>query len=56
MTDQVEWTESYMQNLNERLKEAGLPQLIIDHGFVYKDELHRFLGIGVKLQTTLEES
>ena len=56
MTNQVEWTESYIQQLNARLKNAGLPQLIIDNGFVYKDELHRFLGIGIKLQTTLEES
>jgi hypothetical protein len=48
MTNQVEWTESYIQQLNARLKNAGLPQLIIDNGFVYKDELHKFLGIGIK--------
>ena len=54
MTDQIEWTESYMRNLNERLKTAGLPELIISDGFVYKDELHKMLGIGIKLTREVE--
>lgn len=39
-----------MESLNERLKAAGLPPLIIHNGYVYKDELHRILGIGIKLE------
>lgn len=41
--------EFYLE-LNERLKEVGLPTLIITNDAVYKDELHEFLGIGIKLE------
>ena len=27
-----------------------MPKLIISNGFVYKDELHKLLGIGIKLE------
>lgn len=56
MTEQITWTESYIRDLNMRLRRVGLPQLIIENGFVYKDELHRFLGIGVRLHNNEEES
>ena len=46
----INWTEDYIQGLNERLKAVGMPQFIIDNGYVYKDELHKILGIGIKLE------
>ncbi len=41
---------SYIEDLNKRLAQAGLPQFIVKNGFVYKDELHEVLGIGIKLK------
>lgn len=48
--EEVKWTKSYFENLNKRLAAVEFPQLIIKDGYVYKDELHLLLGIGVKLQ------
>lgn len=50
MSDNVKWTKSYMESLNERLKVIGMPTFVIKNGFVYKDELHELLGIGIKLE------
>ena len=50
MNEDIKWTKSYIESLNERLKEVGMPTLVIENGFVYKDELHKILGIGVKLE------
>jgi hypothetical protein len=49
MESEVQWTTAYMEDLNQRLAEAGLPQLIVEDHMVYKDELHKLLGIGVRL-------
>lgn len=46
----IQWTKEYFEDLNKRSAEYGLPQVVIADGYVYKDELHRLLGIGVKLQ------
>lgn len=43
-------TEKEWQELNLRLREVGMPQLIIKDGYVYKDELHMLLGIGLKIE------
>lgn len=49
--EEIKWTRSYMEDLNRRLEVAGLPKLVIsDDGYVYKDELHKVLGIGIKLE------
>lgn len=40
----------YWLEVNERLKAIGLPQLIITDNAVYKDALHKFLGIGYLLE------
>ena len=50
--EDIKWTIEYMEELNKRLKDANMPQLIIDktNMIVYKDELHKILGIGVKLE------
>ena len=50
MTEKIKWTKTYMESLNERLKAVGMPTFVIDNGYVYKDELHKFLGIGIKLE------
>lgn len=50
MTEEFKWTTEYMEALNKRLEAAGLPQFIIHDGFVYKDEIHQLLGIGIKLK------
>lgn len=50
MTEDIKWTKSYIEDLNERLKAVGMPTLVIRDGFVYKDEIHALLGIGVKLE------
>ena len=50
MTEKIKWTKTYMESLNERLKAAGMPTFVIDNGYAYKDELHKFLGIGIKLE------
>lgn len=46
------WDLDYMKDLNERLGKAGLPKLVIDeeNKMVYKDELHKLLGIGIKVK------
>ena len=41
----------YYLELNKRLKEVGLPELIVTKDFVYKDELHEYLGIGLRLES-----
>ena len=41
--------EFYIE-LNQRLKAVGLPTLIITQDAVYKDALHEYLGIGIKLE------
>lgn len=53
MTDEIKWTIEYFKNLNERLANVGMPKLIIDeeNKMVYKDEIHKLLGIGVKLES-----
>ena len=48
--EDVKWTKSYIESLNVRLDAVGMPKLIISNGFVYKDELHKLLGIGIKLE------
>lgn len=57
--DHPEWTLDYFLALNEKLEEVGLPKLIIDvyenEAIVYKDELHKYLGIGILLEK-VEES
>ena len=40
----------YYEKLNERLRAVGLPELIISGNAVYKDALHEYLGIGIKLE------
>lgn len=50
MNKDIKWTKSYIESLNKRAQEVGLPTLVIDNGFVYKDELHKILGIGIKLE------
>lgn len=50
MEIEVKWTKSYMESLNDRLAAVGMPTFIIEDGYVYKDELHKLLGIGVKLE------
>ena len=47
--EEVVWTEDWFKEFNERCKRVGFPPVIIENGYVYKDELHKFLGIGVKL-------
>ena len=48
--EDIKWTKSYIKSLNARARAVGMPEFIIDNGFVYKDELHKILGIGVKLE------
>lgn len=50
MDEEIKWTESYIRSLNERMEKVGMPKLIIRNGYVYKDELHAILGIGIKLE------
>lgn len=50
MNENIKWTRSYMESLNKRLESVGMPTLIIENGFVYKDKLHKILGIGIKLE------
>lgn len=49
-TTKIKWTKSYIESINERAKAIGFPELVISDGYVYKDELHRILGIGIKLE------
>ena len=48
--EDVKWTRSFIEDLNRRLKENGMPQFIIEGNMVYKDEIHQILGLGVKLE------
>jgi hypothetical protein len=50
--EKVKWTVEYTKGLNSRLEAVGLPTLVIDevNHMVYKDELHKLLGIGVRLE------
>ena len=51
MSDEnVKWTKSYFEDFNRRAKAIGLPEVIISDGYVYKDQLHKLLGIGIKLE------
>lgn len=50
VNENITWTRSYIEDLNKRLAQAGLPQFIVKNDFVYKDELHEILGIGIKLK------
>lgn len=50
MKEKIKWTKEYIESVNERMMAVGLPPFVIDNGFVYKDELHRILGIGIKLE------
>lgn len=50
MEEEIKWTKSYIESLNDRLEAVGLPKFIIADGNVYKDELHKILGIGIKLE------
>ena len=50
MDENIKWTKTYIESLNERLKAVGMPQFIIHNGYVYKDELHMILGLGIKLE------
>ncbi len=49
-TNGIKWTKSYIESVNERARAIGFPELIISDGYVYKDELHKILGIGIKLE------
>lgn len=52
MNGEIKWTVESMKAINERLRLVGMPEFIIDeeNRKVYKDELHRALGIGVSLK------
>lgn len=50
MEEEIKWTKSYIESLNDRLEAVGLPKFIIADGYIYKDELHKILGIGIKLE------
>ena len=39
MDKDIKWTKSYIESLNKRLEKVGLPVLIIDNGYVYKDKM-----------------
>ena len=43
--------KEYYLELNKKLKEIGLPEVIVTDTAVYKDKLHEFLGIGIKLES-----
>ena len=50
--DEVKWTVEYMKSVNRRLEAVGLPTFVIDEDnkMVYKDKLHKLLGIGIHLE------
>lgn len=50
MIEDVKWTKSFIESINERLEAVGLPKFVVDNGYVYKDEIHKILGIGIKLE------
>lgn len=43
--------KEYYIEFNKKAREYGLPELIIGDDMVFKDEWHRFLGIGIKLES-----
>lgn len=45
-----EYTDDDWRYINKRLEAVGMPQLIINNGYVYKDEIHLLLGIGIKIK------
>lgn len=50
VNNEIKWTKSYIESVNAMAEAIGFPPLIISDGYVYKDELHQFLGIGIKLE------
>ncbi len=48
--EDVKWTRSFIEDLNRRCKENGMPQFIIEGNMVDNAQLHKILGIGVKLE------
>lgn len=48
--DNLPNNKEYYLELNKKLREVGLPELIVTDNAVYKDELHKMLGIGIKLE------
>lgn len=55
MEENIKWTKSYFESLNERLRAVGMPEFVIDNGFVYKDELHKLLGVGIRLEEEISQ-
>lgn len=49
--DVENFTKEDWEAINRRLKAVGMPELIIDGDMVYKDEIHKLLGIGYKIGT-----
>ena len=47
--DDLPTNREYYIELNKKLKEYGLPELIVTDRFVFKDKIHEFLGIGIEL-------
>ena len=43
--------KEYYMELNKKLRECGLPELIIEGNMVFKDGLHKLLGIGLILES-----
>ena len=54
--DNIKWTKSYFEQFNERAKACNMPTVIIANGYVYKDEIHQLLGIGIELEQEEQES
>lgn len=48
--DIADYTDDDWRHINKRLEAVGMPQLIIKNGYVYKDEIHLLLGIGLKIK------
>ena len=50
--DVVNWNVSKVKELQERLKAVGMPQFVFDEEerMLYKDEIHKLLGIGIKVK------
>ena len=46
----IKWTKSFVEEFNRKAESIGFPTLLISNGYVYKDELHMILGIGIKLE------
>ena len=41
-----EWTKNDWLEFNRALERMGLPTLFIEDDVVYKDEFHKYLGVG----------